>query len=200
MKTQISIITYCLVLMMPNQHVNAQTATAESQIAIEQFKKEPDGIILARAVTRIKSNSATSEQERLASLVNIVNVINVALESTTKPTKAPELNVAPPNGALSGVDPSQITDPEARRQYEERIAENEVLIKQHKQYRTLKDTQASILNLLATYYLSSEDNKRTLTQIIDNSTSGSEKSKEIKVLIEKEVQIRAKPSANSQKE
>lgn len=199
MKTKISIVTYCLVLMFSNQYAKAQTATAESKTAIEQFKKEPDSIVLARAVTRIKSNNAISDQERLASLVTILDVINLQLESTAKPAKEPQLNVAPPNGGLPGVDPSQIKDPEARRQYQELIAENEMLIKQHKQYRTLKDTQASIMNLLVTYYLSSDANNRTLSQIVDNAT-GTAKSREIKTLIEREAQIRSKPSSSSQKE
>lgn len=105
------------------------------------------------------------------------------LNENPKPSKTPQLNIAPPGGGLSGIDPQAIADPDERAAYEKLLAENAKLAEAHRTYRRVSSVKAKALNLLAM----SQINRTTDQDVIDGALAKLSESPEQKLTLTRDI-------------
>lgn len=105
------------------------------------------------------------------------------LSENPKPIKTPQLNISPPGGGLSGIDPKAIADPDDRAAYEKLLAENAQLAEAHRTFRRVSSIKANALNLLVLCQM----NGTTDQEAIDGALAKLSRSPEQKVALTRDV-------------
>ena len=154
---------------------------------IAQFRLSEDDAVLAQQLKSLQSQAgAPSETAKL--LCGILVEADVFLANHVRPKGTPALNIAPPNGGRSGVDPASIADPIERAAYQKLIDENKKLAEAHRKHAAVTRIRDSAVNLLAVYrnnrlideaqvvaaigqHEISEDQKIALSQLVKTATA-----------------------------
>lgn len=105
------------------------------------------------------------------------------LNENPKPSKTPQLSIAPPGGGLSGIDPQAIADPDERAAYEKLLAENAKLAEAHRTHRRISSVKAKALILLAM----SQINRTTDQEAIDAALAKLSKSPQQKQALTRDI-------------
>lgn len=138
----------------------------ETDTVISQFKASSDDALLARLVDRIRGEKDWDSPQRMELLVQVFAVVDDYLRRHPKPERTPWLNIRPPDGGTSGIDPKEVKNPTARAQYERAIADNGKLLEAHRKHRALTDVRERIVRFCKAFKSAKPENKALLRQIL----------------------------------
>ncbi|RPJ34300.1 MAG: hypothetical protein EHM17_07115 [Verrucomicrobiaceae bacterium] len=190
MKTRhLQILSFALALSTP---VNIASAGDEkkpesSLEKITEFRQSEDDTLLAQQLQFLKKQTG-SPSDKAKLICAILVEADKFLVNHERPKGTPALNIAPPGGGRSGVDPASVADPIERAAYQKLIDENKKLAETHRKHAAVAKIRDSAVNLLAVYRVNglideaevdaairqheiSEDQKIALGQLVKAATA-----------------------------
>jgi hypothetical protein len=118
---------------------------------IANFRESKDDYLLASLLVSLqKDNKPPADIAKL--LFGILIEADTYLTIHQCPKDTPSINIAPPGGGRSGVDPRSIADPTKRVAYQKLIDENRILVEAHRKHSSVTKIRDSALNIIATYH------------------------------------------------
>jgi hypothetical protein len=124
----------------------ASPPVIESEAIIADSKG--DMLSLKHILSSSQRDVALSHPEKLRIAFLVLIASNRYLATQQKPKDTPQINIAPPDGYRSGIDPTQIKDLAARKKYLEANESNKQLIELHNRWQA-----AIIVKTSATDYI-----------------------------------------------
>lgn len=105
----------------------------------------------------------TLKYEKLTCLLLAISIADKSLDYGFNFEKVPFISVMPPanSGISAGESPERISDPIARKEYEDAIYNNKILAATYRNESELRDQMATIINytrLFVTHYFDGEEN------------------------------------------
>jgi hypothetical protein len=140
---------------------------------ISKFRKSGDDMILMNQLKLLKRDtSPPAETAKL--LCGILIEVDVYLSTHQCPKEIPSVNIVPPGGGRSGVDPNSIVDPVERVAYEKLIDENKGLAEAHRKHLAVTRIRCSVLDLLAIHQLNGLVTKQVIEELIEQQAISKE--------------------------
>lgn len=186
MKTKTYSLIIPIAIILASSMSYSQTIKEQSIQAITEFQESQDYTKLSRAYSAIGGDKSLPEEIRAQLYIRILIAANEYLDSHPKPEKTPTLNVAPPDGGISGVDPASIKDPVAREQYRKDIVENKDLIVARSRHNALSKLRDSIVTYCVSFSKMKPENEKIFSEFLKTVSSDPVTVKKVMALIEKE--------------
>jgi hypothetical protein len=152
---------------------------------ISQFKEKINSDDLINFFNRIEKNTSFDQNNKADFFVQILAITNKYLKDKPEPIEIPQLNIAPPDGSIAGIDPVSIKDPIARAQYEKDIMSNAVLAEAHRKHKAISTIHNRLISYCDKFSKVNLQNKNFILDVIKKLSSNQEEAKELQKLIEK---------------
>lgn len=103
--------------------------------------------VLEQTLRDLNGNEELTPEERVEVCVAIAVEADKYLEENPKPTRV-FINMAPPDGGISGKSPEDIEDPELRAQYIEKLERNAQLLEEIQEFQAVEDLKRKAMAIL----------------------------------------------------
>lgn len=186
MNTKISTLVITIITLAIPSMLYSQIDKASAIQTINEFRAEESSDKLLQCITKIEREPSFDDNSRAELFAQVLAATIDYLENHPKPTGTPQINLAPPDGSIAGVDPAAIKDPVARAQYEKDIATNKALADAIRQHRTISAIRDKLITYSIAFSKIKPENRSLLNAFVRKASSNPETVKTVATLMEKE--------------